>query len=813
MSSAATAGPPPNRPDPTNGVQLGDSYGSKSANRVFPHIDDLVAAQPDANIYTPIRKLLLQGELHSKQAETHLDFRRPDIALQEYIKAYTIVVEIIPRHKDFPELKSDRGDLHRLYTGLQKRIKNQNEKFDDVKKAIKENNTRSGVKPTLLGDDSVNSTPRGDTEKPKTRPISVHDQSIKDGSPECPEVAKNAGGNKQILSASIHSGNKLSTRQKPSVQPKPEALHSRAINQPSVRNTEPTPISPKEDLIARFARLRASDPHSLGHAQDPRIRTRPIQMPDAAGFLAKKAPSTSSSAYNGISKARPDRPSGPRDMPNDPSGALKLPIDVQIPSMPRPPDAVYSPARNSNSPTTIDMPQSASRTLGVAGRSSSGVSTNGILHTSGSTDDHHNDYFSPIRKPPDVPADTGPARPYVRKSTTVTAEELMEYLKKGSHELSILLVDIRERENFDSGHIMSHSIICIEPIVLRSEMSAEELSQSLVLSPEIEQKAFDRRDSFDLVIYYDQSSSSISTSSFSGHGDEVALRHFSKAVYDYGYEKQLKRRPMLLVGGLDSWTDLMGSGALQASQTATTKANGTFTTRKKTHNSEPMSVDEEKRWEEALRDDEESEAERVSFIKTTEDFFRRFPEPSAIQESMISPAGGPDSQTNHIRRSDVPLIPVPASKQENIDWALPQIPTRPAPALPRQSYSGISERTGGLSASIDPPLSYSIVDSISERPVPPRPCGLTNGSNFCYMNATIQALRATSPFREFFIGGGLLKLGPPPRKGPEMVDPPQLMARNFANVLEQLSSGQKPRLEPKRFRVCRLSVRECSRMR
>ena len=171
---------------------------------------------------------------------------------------------------------------------------------------------------------------------------------------------------------------------------------------------------------------------------------------------------------------------------------------------------------------------------------------------------------------------------------------------------------------------------------------------------------------------------------------------------------------------------------------------------------------------------------------------------------MVSPANESSSPMSGIRRSEFPLMPVSASKQERIDWALPQIPTRPAPAIPRQSYSGISEKSGTLNP-MDQPIAYSTIDSISGRSVPPRPCGLTNGSNFCYMNATIQALRATGTFREFFIGGGLLKLGPPPRKGTEMTDPAQLMARNFANVLGQLSCGQKLRLEPKHFRVCKHS--------
>src|SRR5579871_5004700 len=119
MSSADRAGPRPNRHEPTtrdgpagrphtpNGDNAKSSSGVRDTNRVLPHIDDLLATQPDVNALAPIRRLLIEGDTHAKQAETHLDFRRPDIALQEYMKASIIIVNIIPRHKEYPDLKSD----------------------------------------------------------------------------------------------------------------------------------------------------------------------------------------------------------------------------------------------------------------------------------------------------------------------------------------------------------------------------------------------------------------------------------------------------------------------------------------------------------------------------------------------------------------------------------------------------------------------------------------------------------------------------------------------------------------------------------
>lgn len=62
-----------------------------------------------------IKKIVSEGEHYARQADSHLGFGRPDIALQEYMKACIIAVDIIPRHKDYPALKSDRGELHRLH--------------------------------------------------------------------------------------------------------------------------------------------------------------------------------------------------------------------------------------------------------------------------------------------------------------------------------------------------------------------------------------------------------------------------------------------------------------------------------------------------------------------------------------------------------------------------------------------------------------------------------------------------------------------------------------------------------------------------
>lgn len=65
-----------------------------------------------------MRTLLQKADVSAKQADTHLDFRRPDLAFIEYLTAFTILVNYVPKHKDFPELSNDRGELWRLNKGL-----------------------------------------------------------------------------------------------------------------------------------------------------------------------------------------------------------------------------------------------------------------------------------------------------------------------------------------------------------------------------------------------------------------------------------------------------------------------------------------------------------------------------------------------------------------------------------------------------------------------------------------------------------------------------------------------------------------------
>lgn len=810
MSPVASDGPPHSR---STSVHLGGPISTgrptrphgvdtmADAPRVWPHLDDLKRARPNVDINSPLRTIIQEAELCAKLSETQIDFRRPDLALQEHIKATTLVVETLPHHKDYPSLQTDTGDLRRSYIGLQKRINAQRSKIDQAIEIIKENNKRSGVQPTSGRSDSNNERPPGQ--------INGHARSQSVQSPSTtPNYASNIYQNgersAEIRAASGHTPSSPA-RKKPPVHPKPDALRGKALHTPI---SATSPRSPQTELEARFARLRSS---AGSTGQDARIQTRPIIIPESLQAPSQSPISARTSAI---------RPTGPREMPSVPNLVVrpsKISVDVAMPGMPRPPDAIYSPDRNADSLAGLDLPSSAPRGSPYIG--SKGQTSAPPISTVGPSPSPsiRKDYFSLF----DTAETPGPTKTVSRRpdfalpnTETITAEELEKCFRMATQGLRLLLVDLRSREQFDSGHIWAVSIICVEPFVLRDGMSAEELGDSNVLSPESEQALYEQRQDFDLVVFYDQSSSSIRSGS---SVDARYLQNFAKAVYDYGYSKQLKRHPLLLFGGLDAWVDLMGNGSLRTSTTSTAPARKALkparplgrvpmardpprlqALSRKPRESRPLSKEEENEWVETLRHDtdmsmtdgENYDLEEFSYARTTEDFLRKYPELPSVQESMVSP-----SQTS--------MVP---SQLNDTVHSVPRPPTRPAPALPRQRSSGISERGQSATYALGPGASTS---TITSTPIPLGLTGLDTTGVTCYVNAVLQCLSATKGFRDFLITYRYSTKSLPPKKGAEASDPPQLLTRNLQRVLMSLWCGQYEWVTPKTLWVCAVNIPLC----
>ncbi|KAF9876358.1 ubiquitin carboxyl-terminal hydrolase [Colletotrichum karsti] len=711
----------------------------------LPHIDDLTSASPDIDMKLPLRKILEAGDHAMRQAETCRDFGRPDLAFKEYIKASLIAIRYVPQHPDALAVRGNHGDMSRIHAALMKKIESQHGIFEKIKADIIADNQRTGVRPT-------NSRPSSTVNGGASRPMTPQ------GQPSAPVASPPRSDAGTQLNGSP------SGKPKPAVQPKPQALHGNAIR--SSAGLAAIKSKAAEDLAARFANLRG--PVALP-GQDPRIRTHPLVPP---------------------------RPAGPRAMP-EPTEKPKVAVVTSLPDLPKMPDAIYSPARGTVSNEAASLPSSTPR--GLFSRTGSSATINTVLANNKSSD-----YFVPTHPQPNaVPA---PARSHsisIPEGDSITAEDLMGFIKRGSAALQVLIIDVRSRDDFDEGHILSQAVICIEPnILLRENISAEQIAESMVLSPAQEYHHFERRDAFDLVVFHDQDSDSIPRY-MSPDMDAAALLSLQRALTYFNYGKELKNPPKLLQGGLDAWTDLMGRAALATSQTAgavraprvRSPLKPTISISKPTRKYKvtPLKPEEVKLWEETLHNADLETARSPGFmhVRSTEEFLRRFPAVSTEQESMQSPVS-PDRPPHSYGQNHV-----------DIYSDLPSPPTRPAPAVPRPSYSGLSQtqddheapqalafpaQTRNLKQGpLARPDSPSVMGAVKDGP---HITGLNNPGVWCYANSSIQALRMSPGFGKELASFDWQNTYKVPKKADEKSDPPQLMSRILSNLFHWLESGK-----------------------
>ncbi|KAI1881017.1 hypothetical protein JX265_001257 [Neoarthrinium moseri] len=718
---------------PTNG------YSSPSNGRKpFAHIDDVTSVAVEIDPHTPLRKVLELGDTHMRQAITFSDFRRPDLALQEYIKAFTIAVDKIPKHKDYPSLKNDRSDLSRLYSALKVKITNNSDKFDKIKAEIKEDNLRNGVRSARRASEAL-------LMNLPSVPGSLPNQHKPNGLNGTADKHVGNGFETRPRNGSA-SGN---ARAKPAVQPKPQVLHGNTINKPSAG-----PVG--QDLASRFAQLRS--------AQD----ASPIP-PSGHG-----------------------KPSGPRDMPN--TNRPQPHINSAVPTMPKMPDAIYSPARGTITSEIADLPSSTPR--GMFSR------TNSIASVSCSSARNSIDIGSrPMATEHSVPTQSthengtaaAPASPRIQipPGNTITPEQLQGYMQKGASVVRLLIIDVRTREEFDDGHIMSQNTICVEPSVLaRGDISADDIEESMGIAPDEEMKAFENRAKFDLVVFYDEESTKLPENPRNDE-DGFVLFTLYQALDHFNYGRELRNKPKLLRGGVEAWTDIFGRYSLQESKTSAAIKDGKpkpdlsrfkpgYNNRRRARaQTKALRPEEIKEFERKLREDEAAARSPQEYVRSTQDFLRRFPSASEIQQSMSSQTSG--SQDSF--ESDLPPAP----------------PTRPAPAVPRTSYSGLSTK----SPESDVPLAKTASSGVVVRD---RPTGLINPHNNCFANSAIQAILASPGFAPHFASKDW------PTSWKPADDNPQLMARILGNLIQWLAGKQFESMQPTTFMKYCQSIHEGYRL-
>ena len=640
----------------------------------FRHIDDLTSVGVDLDPHTPLRKVLEIGDSHMRQAITFNDFRRPDLALQEYIKAFTIAVDAVPKHKDYPSLKHDREDLGRLYNALKVKITKNGETFEKIKVLIKEDNKRSGVQPTrpsrASGDNTFMSLPTVPSNDPAQ-------SQLRNGGSRQNDARSTSGFTGQSHSRG-NSGTDATRKSKPVVLPKPQALHGNTI-------TPNTKIM-SQDLSSRFAKLR-----------DP--------QPSSNGVL-------------------PLKPAGPREIPT--AHRSKASIGSSVPPMPKVPDAIYSPARGTITSEVADLPSSTprgmfSRTNSIASVPSVSARTSmeNAIRTFGG------EQFITAHTYGDPPPSPRPSGVEIPEGEIITVQELIGYMKRGSDKVQLLLIDVRDREAFDEGHIMSQRTICIEPEVLsRANISADEIQDSMILADPIEKFTFEQRDKVDLVVVYDQDSTSIRPTT--RNTQNTIIYTIMQALTHYSYSKQLRNPPKLLVGGLEAWVDELGLRSLAVSRTgqAPRRPRGprALDRRRARTKTKTLNQKEIEQFEKSIKADEAASSPN-DYYRSPEEVMRRFPSVSQLQESMTSTAGVPSlSNEEHIYNK---ISPAP--------------PARPAPAVPRTRYSGLETKEDGSSSGV---YAKKGAASLARR----KRTGLENPYQWCYCNSVLQALLASPQF-------------------------------------------------------------------
>ncbi|AOW07224.1 uncharacterized protein YALI1_F20669g [Yarrowia lipolytica] len=151
-------------------------------------------------------------------------------------------------------------------------------------------------------------------------------------------------------------------------------------------------------------------------------------------------------------------------------------------------------------------------------------------------------YVGPASVPSPPPHSVTPPTP-PRHTITLKAPQLISYL--GHAPETLLLLDIRPRADFQKCHIAAPNVVCVEPHLLEADMTDEQVEEKMLAALTTEEfERFMARSAFEIVVFYDQNSTSYQTR---------PLKILLKALYSQAFKRPLQRPPCLLVGGLDEW--------------------------------------------------------------------------------------------------------------------------------------------------------------------------------------------------------------------------------------------------------------------
>lgn len=376
------------------------------------------------------------------------------------------------------------------------------------------------------------------------------------------------------------------------------------------------------------------------------------------------------------------------------------------------------------------------------------------------------------------------ARPMFAKSITISTQKIFDYMRDFP-QLGLLFLDIRSHQHFEASHIGAQNVVNIDPIVCRPNANAQDLEDSFAIGPPGALDIFQRRNEFDLVIYYDYDSRSLlSSEATNDNYHPEALQNLHKALWEYGgWRKPLRRAPVLLLGGLAAWK--AAGGALSTARTSSTQVDEPSLRRPP----EQTAIVLQKPVHSSHAPTAKAVNRGTSLVESAEPTYPRsvheyiFSD-AARQQSMVSGAQSPSRPPNFSRPSSYLRSPT-----KSVPEPLPSKPVSSPYLEARQPPEG-PRRLGAAPVYHRQPSLGSQASRLGQTTI--GKTGLKNLGNSCFMNSVLQCLAACYPLARYFTSGqwrnDVSANNPMGYKG--------AIAKEFAKVLRDLSSDDNAVVAP-----------------
>ncbi|ODV88872.1 hypothetical protein CANCADRAFT_32326 [Tortispora caseinolytica NRRL Y-17796] len=371
----------------------------------------------------------------------------------------------------------------------------------------------------------------------------------------------------------------------------------------------------------------------------------------------------------------------------------------------------------------------------------------------------------------------------------VNAETLKSYLLRCPAD--ILLLDIRPRQEFEYRHIKAPNVVCIEPFIVASDATDSQLEDSLLLSPEHEQSLFSTRNTFELVVLYDENSSSYSQSE--------PVENIRRAIFQNCFSKYLKRMPCLLVGGIQAWIEYAPTELESTSPSPSSQLKRSEPMRNLAHSSTQLSVNTATIASGSARiptislDAPSSSAPNSR--PSSPSRFTRIGEWVSSRRSRSPSPSGFGSSSGNISAPEKHKIShhVRHLFARDVNDYFKQIPLTPPPSNSRDT----PKRTSSLR------IRHRNNDEKSLRPVssqvtsrPLALVGLQNLGNTCYLNSMVQCLVGCTPLADAFLKDSYREYINPNNK----MGTKGAVARAFADLTRELYVTRSSYINPKYFK-------------